>query len=176
MNATTAERAPVHRLSRTQLRKRWLQMIDDPLIAAIPYKVELNEKGSIEVSPPSSRHAFLQAFVARELHRFRPEGSTFTELGVETQIGVRLPDVAWASPDFIARHGMPTPFPCAPEICVEVLSPSNTAPETNEKVAAYLEAGAIEVWLVREDGAVEIVTKGGPRPSSAFGIDLVLPP
>jgi len=101
---------------------------------------------------------------------------TFTELGVETQIGVRLPDVAWASPDFIARHGMPTPFPCAPEICVEVLSPSNTAPEMNEKVAAYLEAGAIEVWLVREDGAVEIVTKGGPRPSSAFGIDLVLPP
>jgi Uma2 family endonuclease len=151
-------------------------MIDDPLVAAIPYKVELNEKGAIEVSPPSSRHAFLQAFVARELHRFRPDGSTFTKLGIETQIGVRLPDVAWASADFIARHGMPTPFPNAPEICVEVLSPSNTAPEINEKVAAYLEAGAVEAWLVREDGGVEITTKTGQRSSSAFGIELLLPP
>ena len=152
-------------------------MIDDPLLAAIPYKVELNEKGSIEVSPASNRHGFLQAFVAGELRRQRPDGSTITECGIETQIGVRVPDVAWASPEFIARHGMTTPFPNAPEICVEVLSPSNSAAEMRtRKVAAYLEAGAIEVWLVREDGGVEIITKSGPRPSSSFGIELVLPP
>ena len=176
MNATTAERTTVHRLSRAQLRKRWLQMADDPLLAAIPYKLELNEKGSIEVSPPSTRHAFLQAFVARELHRFRPEGSTFTECGVETQIGIRLPDVAWASPEFIARHGMATPLPSAPEICVEVLSPSNSPAEMDEKVAAYLEAGAVEVWLVPENGAVEIIAKSGRRSSSSLGIELTLPP
>jgi hypothetical protein len=32
---------------------------------------------------------------------------------------VRVPDVAWASPEFIARHGVTTPFPSAPEICAE---------------------------------------------------------
>ena len=105
-----------------------------------------------------------------------PDGSTITECGVETRIGVRVPDVAWASPGFLLPTWRREPFPSAPEICVEVLSPSNSAAEMNEKVAAYLEAGAIEVWLVREDGGVEIVTKSGPRPSSTFGIDLVLPP
>jgi len=177
MNATTSERATAsRRLSATQLRERWRQMIDDPLLAAIPYKVELSEKGAIEVSPASNRHGFVQAFVARELWRQRPDGTVFTECGVETRIGVRVPDVAWASPDFIARHGMADPFPNAPEICVEVLSPSNAAAEMNEKIAAYLEAGALEIWLVREDGGVEIIASSGPLLASAFGIELALPP
>ena len=176
MNATTSERVPVQRLSRAQLRQRWLEMLDDPLLAAIPYKVELNEKGSIEVSPASNRHGIMQAFVTGELGKQRPDGTTITECSVETRIGVRVPDVAWASRDFIARHGVANPFPSAPEICVEVLSPSNSTAEMNEKVSAYLEAGAIEVWLVREDGGVEILTTIGPSPSSSFGIKLVLPP
>jgi Uma2 family endonuclease len=175
MNATTAERAASPRLSRAQLRQRWLQMIGDPLLAAIPYKVELNEKGAIEVSPASNRHAMLQAFIAGELRRLRPDGTTFAECSIETQIGVRVPDAAWASQGFMVRHRLTTPFANAPEICIEVLSPSNTAAEMNEKVAAYLEAGAIEVWLVRDDG-VEIIAESGPRPSSSFGIELVLPP
>jgi Uma2 family endonuclease len=98
-----------------------------------------------------------------------------TECSVETRIGVRVPDVAWASPEFIAVHGVTTPFPSAPEICVEVLSPSNTAAQINEKAAAYLEAGAGEVWLVSDDRGIEIITKSGPSASSAFGIELVLP-
>jgi Uma2 family endonuclease len=158
------------------LRERWRQMIDDPLLAAIPFKVELNEKGAIEVSPASNRHAILQAFVASELCRRLPDGTTMTECSVETQIGVRVPDVAWASADFIARHGVTTPYPDAPEICIEILSPSNTVAQMSEKAAAYLEAGAGEVWLVSDDAGVEIITKSGRQPSSAFGVELTLPP
>ncbi|HXS79541.1 MAG TPA: Uma2 family endonuclease [Gammaproteobacteria bacterium] len=174
MSARPAEQAACPRPSREQLRERWRQMIDDPLLAAIPYKVELNEKGAIEVSPASNRHGILQAFVASELRRRLADGTTITECSIETQIGVRVPDVAWASADFIARHGVTTPFAAAPEICIEILSPSNTAPQMSEKAAAYLEAGASEVWLVSDD-AVEIITKSGPRPSSAFGVELTLP-
>jgi Uma2 family endonuclease len=144
------------------------------LLAAIPYKVELNEKGAFEVSPASNRHAMLQAFVAAELRRLLPDGTAFTECSIVTQIGVRVPDVAWASPDFIARHRITTPFANAPEICVEVLTPSNTSPAMSEKVAAYLKVGAVEVWLVRDEG-VELIGEGGPRSASAFGIELVLP-
>jgi Uma2 family endonuclease len=151
-------------------------MIDDPLLAAIPYKVELNEKGAIEVSPASNRHAISQAFVASELCRRLPNGTTMTECSIETRIGVRVPDVAWASADFIALHGVTTPFPSAPEICIEVLSPSNTAPQMSEKAAAYLEAGAAEVWLVSDADGVTIITNEGSRPSSAFGVELTLPP
>ena len=49
-------------------------MTVDPLLAEIPYKLELNEKGAIEVNPPTTRHAFIQAFVTRELARQRPRG------------------------------------------------------------------------------------------------------
>ena len=70
-------------------------------MAAIPFKIELNEKGAIEVSPPTTRHAFLQSFVSHELRLQRPDGTTFTECPVETDIGVRVPDVVWASPEFM---------------------------------------------------------------------------
>jgi Uma2 family endonuclease len=33
-------------------------------------------------------------------------------------------------------------------LCIEVVSPSNSRKELREKVAAYLEAGADEVWIV----------------------------
>ena len=108
MSARAAEQAASLRPTREQLRERWRQMIDDPLLAAIPYKVELNEKGAIEVSPASNRHGILQAFVASELRRRLPDGTTITECSIETEIGVRVPDVAWASADFMARHGVTT--------------------------------------------------------------------
>jgi Uma2 family endonuclease len=175
MNATIASRTAVHRLSAAQLRRRWLEMIDDPLLARIPYKLELNERGSMEVSPATTRHAFLQAFVAGELRRLRPEGTTFTECPIETEIGIRVPDVAWASPEFMSRCGMATPLPNAPELCVEILSPSNSAAEMNEKVAAYLTAGAREVWLVDESSNLEIITERGRESASTLGIGLSLP-
>ena len=53
MNATVTKPKAGYRLSRTELRRRWQQLASDPLVAAIPFKVELNEKGAIEVSPPT---------------------------------------------------------------------------------------------------------------------------
>lgn len=163
------------RLTAAELRARWLQMMHDPLVAAIPYKVELNEKGTIEVSPPTTRHAMLQAFLAGELRNQRPEGTTLGECGVETEIGVRMPDVMWASPEFMRRNGMVSPLPQAPDLCVEVLSPSNTRPEMKAKTAAYLAAGAREVWIVPETGPIEIVTERGPQTKSTLGFDVEFP-
>jgi Uma2 family endonuclease len=150
-------------------------MVRDPLLAAVPGKLELNEKGSIELSPPSNRHALLQAFVAGELMRLMPDGTTFTECSVETEIGVRVPDVAWASAEFMRRHGTTTPFPSAPGLCIEVLSPSNTRVEIHDKVDAYLAAGAREVWVVAEDGNVDMLDEDGARSASVFGIAITPP-
>lgn len=175
MNQAFATSRPAKRLTAAQLRERWLRMIDDPLVAAIPFKTELNEKGAIEVSPAGTRHAFLQASVIRELAKLLPHGTMLGECGVVTRIGVRVPDAAWASPEFVARHGMGTPLPNAPDLCVEIVSPSNTRIEMDEKVEAYLAAGAREVWLVSEDGAVEMFTKSGRQAASSFGVALTLP-
>lgn len=45
-----------------------------------------------------------------------------------------------------------------------------------EKVAAYLAAGAREVWLVGEEGAPEIYTHAGRVPASTLGFELPRPP
>lgn len=175
MNTTIAARPEERRLSMAELRQRWRAAIDNPLLADVPGKIELNEKGSIELTPSSNRHALLQAFLAHELARLLPDGTVFTECSVETNIGVRVPDVAWASAAFMRRHGTTTPFPSAPDLCIEVLSPSSTTAETQEKTAAYLSAGAREVWLVDESGTLEIRSHEGPQPTSTFDIEPRLP-
>jgi Uma2 family endonuclease len=176
MNASAARQKLHTRLSAAELRSRWQRMLRDPMLADVPGKLELNEKGTIELTPPNTRHSILQAFVARELHRIRPDGTAMTECAVETDIGVRVPDVAWASAAFMRRHGTESPLPKAPELCIEVLSPSNTRPEIQQKTAAYLAAGAIEVWLVAEDGTVEMLDERGRVEKSSLGIALGPPP
>ena len=176
MSATVAKPKTGYRLSRTELRERWRQLATDPLVAAIPFKVELNEKGAIEVSPPTTRHAFVQSFVSHELRLQRPDGTTFTECPVETDIGVRVPDVVWASPEFMQRHGTESEFRAGPDLCVEVLSPTNTRAEIGEKVAAYLANGSREVWVVGGDGVPEIHTSSGRVETSTLGFDLPHPP
>lgn len=172
MNATVAR----YRLSRAELRLRWRQLADDPMVAAIPFKVELNEKGVIEVSPPTVRHGVVQGHVACELGRQRPDGITFVSCPVETDIGIRVPDIGWASAEFIERHRGETEFQVAPDLCVEVLSPGNTHVEIAEKIAAYLAAGAQEVWVVGDDGVPEIHTSSGRASASTLGFELPQPP
>jgi Uma2 family endonuclease len=172
MNATLVKQHSPARLSPAELRRRWQEMLHDPMLADVPGKIELNEKGTIELSPPNTRHSIWQAFVTVALQRSRPDGTTFTQCAVETDIGVRVPDVAWASPDFMSRYGTMSPLPRAPELCIEVLSPTNTEPEMQQKVAAYLAAGATEVWLVKVDGTLEMLSQEGRIAASALGIVL----
>jgi Uma2 family endonuclease len=46
------------------------------------------------------------------------------------------------------------PSTLAPELCVEILSASNTDDELREKRALYREIGAEEVWVVDPDGRI----------------------
>jgi Uma2 family endonuclease len=152
------------------LARRWAEILADPVLRDLPYKIELNAWGKIEMSPASNLHARQQFSAGMELQRLLPDGEAMTEPSVMTDIGVRVPDVAWASRAFIAAHGRETPYPRAPEICVEVLSPSNTEDEIQEKIRAYLAAGAQEVWTVAETGAVRYFGTEGERARSGFGI------
>ena len=70
---------------------------------------------------------------------------------------------------FFALHGDQTPFSVAPEICIEVVSPSNAAAEMEEKTALYFGAGAQEVWRVSLDGEIRFFGPEGARANSQFG-------
>lgn len=158
------------------LSLRWAELERDPALRDLPYKIELNPYGKIEMSPATNRHARLQGYIAGEFARQLGHGEVLAECPILTAIGVRVPDVAWASPEFVAVHGETTPFPRAPEICVEIRSPSNSDEEMRHKTQAYLAAGAREVWVVFEDGAVRYFDASGERTASAFAVRLSLPP
>jgi len=70
---------------------------------------------------------------------------------------LRGPDVAFVSYDRFERSGDTVgAFAGAPDLAVEVLSPSNTATGMHAKVADYLAAGTRRVWVV--DPEVHAVT------------------
>jgi Uma2 family endonuclease len=157
------------------LALRWAELCNDPLLHDLPGKIELNAYGVIEMSPASNRHALKQAAIAHALTAQLPSGQAMVECSVATGDGVRVPDVAWATNEFLARHGDVTPYPQAPEICVEVRSPSNTDAEMAFKTHLYLEAGAIEVWIVSEAGDWQVFDGGGLRPSTRYRVQLTMP-
>lgn len=59
-------------------------------------------------------------------------------------------------------------FPGAPMLAVEVVSPSNTAKDMQLKLKQYLEAGALEVWLVYPDTPSLYVYTSGRRDPQVF--------
>ena len=62
---------------------------------------------------------------------------------------VRAPDVTFIARERIPAEGVPTGYwPGAPDLAVEVVSPSDRFDEVVEKVAEYLAAGTRLVWVV----------------------------
>jgi len=155
---------------------RWDELCRDPSLDDLPYKIELNAWGKIEMSPASNRHGRLQGELALQLGRQLTAGCVISECSIFTTIGIRVADLAWASDAFMAAFGEITPYMRAPEICVEIASPSNPAGELEEKTRAYLAAGAEEVWIVAEDGNIRFFTVSGEQPKSRFPVNVSLPP
>ncbi len=153
------------------VKMQWQDVLADKSLRDLPYKIELNEKGLIEMSPASFMHSLLQGRLTKLLGN-QLEGEVFTELAVQTTKGVRVPDVAWGSKEYVQKHIKDIYASSAPELCVEIISPSNTRGEMMGKVELFLEAGAIEVWLVTEDRQVTYHTSQGQQPQSNFEIDL----
>jgi len=155
---------------------RWDELCRDPSLQDLPYKIEINAWGKIEMSPAGNRHGRLQADIAYELKRQLPNGVAMSECSILTRIGIRVADAAWASAGFMQAFGEITPYQRTPEICVEIISPSNSKAEIEEKTGAYLAAGAREVWIVSEDGTVCYFDQSGELRKSAFSTTITLPP
>lgn len=135
----------------------WEEICADPTLRDLPFKIETNRRGQILMSPARSRHGEYQSEINALLRQFLPHGRVVIECPVQTTAGVRVPDVAWTSPE----RREPVIYTLAPEICVEVLSPYNDEEEMTEKRALYFSAGALESWTCAEDGAMQFHGPGG---------------
>ena len=158
-------------LSAYELAVRYRALCADPCYANIPGKIELDAWGRMVMSPASNYHSALQALLVGKLAVLR--GRAFVEVSVVTSAGVLVADVAWASDDFMRARGFETPYTRAPELCIEVVSPSNSREELREKVATYVEAGTVEVWIVfPQSKRIEFHGLEGLLPRSQYAIDL----
>jgi Uma2 family endonuclease len=107
------------------------------------------------MNPPGFRHGEVQLRIGSSLLTWvsvRGLGAVTVESGFvlerdpDTVVG---PDVAFVRADRVPPPDQDAKFgPAAPDLAVEVVSPSQSLPYIEEKVAIYLETGAPLVWVV----------------------------
>ena len=115
----------------------WTDVCALPWLKNLPCKVETNGFGKIMVSPASSWHGGYQSDIAYLLRVHLPGGRVLVECPVDTSDGTRVADVAWISRERWLPHRRSVSLPVAPEICVEILSPSNRREEMLGKMGLY---------------------------------------
>jgi Uma2 family endonuclease len=147
----------------------WQEVCENPALQDLPFKIELNRFGQIVMSPASNWHGALQMRIGSRLLALG--GELISECSVQTSDSTKVADVAWLSKEFVAEHGMATPYLVAPEICVEILSPSNSKEEMKMKRDLYFEAGAMEVWECDQDGVMTFYGESGVMERSEIAPD-----
>ena len=109
----------------------------------------------IETMPPGGIHGSIAVKLAARLERWSEEqarGCVAVESGFVLEHNpdtLRAPDVSFVRSERIPETGIPEGFwRLAPDLAVEVVSPSETAEEVREKIRDYLKAGTPLVWVV----------------------------
>lgn len=141
----------------------WEGVVADPYFASLPGRIETNALGQVLMSPPPHPERGQKQFqIGAELDRFLSKGRPITECPLSTSDGIKGIDVAWMSLERLRTRGDKAAYTTAPEICVEVISPSNSWPEMAQKKSLYFEAGALEVWFCSPAGEMSFYLKEAP--------------
>jgi Uma2 family endonuclease len=90
------------------------------------------------------------------------------ECAIRTRQGTKVADVAWASMERVKVIHKEADASVAPEVCVEVVSMSNTRSEMAKKRKLYFEQGAREVWECDEYGKMRFYGPVGELKRSAL--------
>lgn len=119
------------------------------------YRIELVAGVVVREPRPTTLHGRIVATITRVLDQHVERigaGVVLTDSGfvLSTEPSTVLgPDVAFVSNGRLPEHTYEQTFlRGAPDLAIEVASPSNTASGLQDKVLRYLEAGALLVWVV----------------------------
>lgn len=142
----------------TTIRQGWASAIADPYWKGIEGRFESNAFGQIIMSPPPPfSHSDLAYRIAEKVKRHLG-GHATTECPILTIDGVKVADAVWFTDDRYQSVRKQAAVEIAPEICVEVLSPSNTEAEMRHKRELYFDQGAVECWTLHQDGTMRFYT------------------
>ncbi len=129
--------------------EQWQLPLDDA------YRYDLWDGEVIQMAPASPEHGRVAMSVGSLVHvhaqRHRLGHTYAAETGFvldEIRQRVLAPDVAFVTRSRIPTGSQPGFFRGAPDLAVEVRSPSNSARELATKATGYLAAGTRLVWVV----------------------------
>ena len=130
---------------------------------------ELVEGELLTMPPPQFLHTDIVALIQESLILFLRKtgaGRVFSEAGFllsESPPTVRQPDLSVLTAERLAARPSAGYYRGAPDVAIEVLSPSDSADDLHLKIRQYLAAGARavivvsprarEVWVYRADGS-----------------------
>jgi Uma2 family endonuclease len=113
-------------------------------------RYELVEGELITVSPGMLPHNLIRDTILTILRAFvtsRKLGTVVSEQAFQlSQRTIRVPDVAFVRSG--RRLATDRPIEGAPDLAVEVVSPSNTPREIDRRISDYFAAGCQRVWVV----------------------------
>lgn len=134
---------------------------------------ELVEGELYEMPPAGAEHgnvAMIIAFFIASYVRTNQLGRAFVaETGFILGRGpdtVRAPDASFVSKDRLPIDALPRGYlELAPDLAVEVTSPSDSAREVQEKTDSWLASGTLEVWVVSPRQRTVTVHRIGQPPT-----------
>jgi Uma2 family endonuclease len=148
------------------------------------YIYELHSGEIVAVPSPRPFHYILQRTLSRLLDRkLSSFGEIFIELPYRAvpEFDFRVADVGIISKARYQAMDRHQDLAGAPDLVVEVISPSNTKSQLRDTVAICLNNGSTECWLVdptrqsvtviRKDGSTSVYTCDSEIPLAAFGSD-----
>lgn len=114
---------------------------------------ELVEGELVPLSSGTPLHAKVRdcaGYMLTSYFRRNPIGEAFAEIDCRLHSQtVRRPDLSIFLGDNLKSFDMTViPVPFAPDIAIEVLSPSEKAIDVNRRILDYLTAGSSEVWII----------------------------
>ncbi len=149
---------PVHRLTVEEFRQLPAPVGD--------FDYELRDGKLFRVTRPKLKHYLLQTRLRDLLHEVMPTGGF---VGYEfafrifPEFDLRVADVAYVSPERWSQADPEDNLRGAPELVIEILSPSNTEAEMYEKEQLCLAYGGLEFWVVDpEKHTIRIAQANGP--------------
>lgn len=131
----------------------WAEVVDGRLIITWP------EGGKREMGPVGFLHGLiagnvydvLKPFVLKHKLGYVQADGVIYVLATDDQ-GIRsalVPDVSFVRKErLLPNYDLSRPFPGAPDLAVEVISPQEAASDILAKVDRYLDAGTQQVWVM----------------------------
>jgi Uma2 family endonuclease len=144
------------------------------------YKLELVRGMVVREPRPGPRHGRMGMKLGRHLDEYAEHhdlGLVFTDAGFALYRDpdtIRGPDLS-----FVSKQRLPAPgysgtfWRLAPDLAVEILSPSNRPREIREKIEDYFGAGSRLVWVVDPERHQVTVHRAGREPERLGPDDLL---